>query len=83
LLLFWIRGVVAHRNPVFVARPTEQLGRFLGSTDASPGLGRLLVDLKARARKVERFARFLVRLVRWCSVAKFISMGLVVRRCTQ
>ncbi len=38
--------------------------------------------LKARPRKVARVTPFLVRLVRWRTVAKVDSMGWVVRRCT-
>jgi len=36
--------------------------------------------LKARPRKVERATQFFVRVVRWRTVAKVDSIGLVVRR---
>jgi len=39
--------------------------------------------LKAKPRKVAREKQFLVRLVRWRTVAKIDSIGLVARRCTQ
>jgi hypothetical protein len=40
-------------------------------------------SLKARPRKVERDTQFFVRVVRWRTVAKVDSIGLVVRKCTQ
>ena len=53
LLHFGIWWVVRHRNPVFITRPSEQLGHFLGGTDASPGLGRLLAHLEGEAEEGE------------------------------
>ena len=66
LLLLGLRRVVRHRNAVCVAFPAEELGHFLGGTDAPPDLGGLLAQFEGQTEEgragdaVLRFPRNLV-----------------------
>ena len=81
-LLRWVVGH-GHRDSVFIAVPASSSLSFSGARMRRQDLAASSASLKASPRKVLRVTQFLVRVVRWRTVAKLDSIGLVVRRWIQ